>query len=1053
MLLVLHRHFGLVWFCFISSAILVIMKHKNKFFSVLHLSAAILLLALHAPASLAQTRQISGNVTGPDSEPVIGASVFVSGTTTGTSTDSEGNFSLSLPQSAKELTISCIGYMDKSISLSSSSRYSIMLNIDTQLLDEVIFVGYGTMKKKDLTGSLSSLDGSSITKRQTTEITNALQGQMSGLTVTRSNSAPGSTATLRVRGITSMQESSPLIIIDGVPGSLSDVAPGDIQNLTVLKDAASAAIYGSRAAAGVVLVTTKRAKADEKVKVGFNYSLALDFPTAMPEYTDSKGYMEAMNELAYNDNPSAGIESVWAREYIDNYTFLHLSNPDLYPDTDWTGLILRKCAPRQNFALNVTGGTSKLRSKLSLVYDNVDGLYTSKTYTYDKYTVRVNNDFEINKYISLSADVNMRMAQTGKPHFSPASWMRNAAPIYPAIWSDGRPASGKDGANPYAKMMLGGTDDEQSLVGSGKLQLDIRPISGLVISGVFAPKYSEVKTKKFNKAVSYTPYDNPDGMEQFMNSANTTDLYEKRASTFSYTLQAFANYNKTWGKHHFGAMAGIEEYYNKYENIYASKSNYTTDYYPYLSAGPNDTVVADNDTPYENAYFSAYGRITYNWDSRYYIQANLRSDASGRFAKAYRWGFFPSVSLGWVISREGFMKSQNVVSLLKLRASYGNLGNERIGNYPYQSTMSFVNPAVFNGSTVVSAQGATNSKLAIENITWETTTTYDLGLDLNFLSDRLTISADGYYKNTKDMLIKLDIPTFMGYSAPDQNAGDMHTWGWDLDLGWEDNIGDFSYGINFNISDYKSVMGNIGDKLQISGGKIIASGLEYQAWYGYLSDGIFQTTEEVNAAAALTSASVCAGDIRYVDISGASGVPDGIINTTYDRTVIGSSLPRMNFGGNVYLAWKGLDFSLSFQGVGRRDALLNDVMVQPIYSYWGNVQNFVAASHWSPFNTINENKKAKYPRYSQTSGTSGQNYAVSDFWIIDGSYFRLKDVTVGYTLPQKFTKKFGTETLRFSISLSDFLTVSHFPKGWDPEVSSTGYPITKGVVFSANLKF
>ncbi len=1029
------------------------MKHKNKFFSVWHLSAALILLALHAPASFAQTRHISGNVTGSDSEPVIGASIFVPGTATGTSTDSEGNFSMDLPQSAKELTVSCLGYQDKTVGLNNGTHYRIILDIDNQLLDEVIFVGYGTMKKKDLTGSLSSLDGSSITKRQTMEITNALQGQVSGLTVTRSNSAPGATATLRIRGITSMQESDPLIIVDGVPGNLADVAPGDIQNITVLKDAASAAIYGSRAAAGVVLVTTKRAKADEKVKVGFTYSLALDLPTAMPEYTDAKGYMNAMNELAYNDNPSAGTESVWAREYIDNYAFLHKSNQDLYPDTDWTSLILRKCAPRQNFGLNVSGGTSKLRSKLSLVYDNVDGLYSSKTYTYDKYTVRVNNDFEINRYISLSADVNMRMAKSCKPYFSPASWMRNAAPIYPAMWSDGRIASGKDGNNPYAKMMYGGTNQEQTLAGSGKLQLDIMPVDGLVISGVFSPRYNESKVTKFNKAVYYTPYDNPDGLKRSLSNANTTDLSEERASSFSYTLQAFANYSKTWGKHHFGVMAGIEEYYYSWSNITASKSNYVTDYYPYLSAGPNDNVTADNKTPYENAYFSAYGRLTYNYDSRYYIQANLRSDASGRFAKNYRWGFFPSVSLGWVISREGFMKDQNTVSLLKLRASYGNLGNERIGNYPYQSTMSFTNPSVFYGSTVTAAQGVTNSKLAIEDITWETTTTYDLGLDLNFLSDRLTISADGYYKNTRDMLVELDIPTFMGYSAPDQNAGDMHTWGWDLDLGWTDSAGDFTYGVSFNISDYKSVMGDIGDKLQIKDGQIIASGLEYQAWYGYVSDGIFQTAKEVNDASALTSASVCPGDIRYVDLSGASGMPDGIINTTYDRTVIGSSLPRLNFGGNVYLAWKGIDFSLSFQGVGRRDALLDDVMVQPIYSYWGNVQNFVAKSHWSPFNTINENKNAKFPRYSQTSGTSGQNYAVSDFWIIDGSYFRLKDVTLGYTLPEKITKKFGTETLRFSVSLSDFLTVSHFPKGWDPEVKSTGYPITKGVVFSANIKF
>ena len=1040
----------MVWF---YDAILNIMKRKTKFFSDNRLSALLAAILLCSLPASAQTRRISGNVTDEGSEPLVGASVIASGTTVGTSTDIDGNFTLELPASSSAITVSCIGFEEKSIQIGKDNFYKVVLGQDMNLLDEVVFVGYGTMKKRDLTGSLSTLQGSSISKRQTMEVTNALQGQIAGLTVTRSSSAPGGTATLRVRGITSMQESDPLVIIDGIPGSLSDVAPGDIQDLTVLKDAASAAIYGSRAAAGVVLVTTKRAAAGDRTQIDFSYSLSLDFPTVMPEYTDAVGYMNAMNELAFNDNPSAGTESVWQREYIDNYAGLHAMNPDLYPDTDWAGMILRKCAPRQNFALNVSGGTKKLRSKLSVVYDNVDGLYTSKNYNYDKYTIRLNNDFEVNKYITLSADVNMRMSDSQSPHFSPAGWMRNAAPIYPALWSDGRIASGKDGNNPYAKMMYGGTKDTRSLMGGGKLQLDIRPVNGLVLSAVFSPKLTEVKVKDFNKAVSYAPYDDPNGMQRFLSGANTTDLSEERRSSYSHTVQVFANYNANWGKHYFGAMVGMEEYYYNYENLKASKTDFVTDYYPYLSAGPNDTVVADNDAPYENAYLSVYGRLTYNYDNRYYIQANLRSDASGRFAKAYRWGLFPSVSLGWVISREGFMKGQDVVSFLKLRASYGNLGNERIGNYPYQTTMSFTNPSVFFGSTVTAVQGVTNSKLAIEDITWETTTTYDVGLDMNFLADRLTLSADGYYKNTRNMLIELDIPTFMGYSAPDQNAGDMHTWGWDLNLGWNDKAGDFSYGVNFNLSDYKSVMGNIGDKLQIKDGKIIASGLEYQAWYGYLSDGIFQTDAEVAAASALTSASVKAGDIRYVDISGANGLPDGIINTTYDRTVIGSSLPRLNYGGSIFLSWKGLDFNLSFQGVGRRDARLTEQMVQPIYSYWGNVPTFVAASHWSPFNTVEQNKAAKYPRYSQTTGTDGQNYAVSDFWIVNGSYFRVKDISVGYTIPENFTRKFGVRTLRFGVSLSDFFTISHLPKGWDPEVSSTGYPITKGLIFSANIKF
>ena len=1028
------------------------MRLKSKFFPENRFFLILLVIFGFSTAAMAQNRKVSGKVVSATSEPVPGASVIVTGTTTGTSTDIDGEFTLSIPMNSTSLTVSCIGFADVIVPLSDKGAYSIILNEDTNFLDEVVFVGYGTMKKRDLTGSLSTVEGNTIKKRQTTEVTNALQGAIPGLTVTRSSSEPGGSATLRMRGITSMQESSPLVIIDGVPGSLSDVTPSDIQDLTVLKDAASAAIYGSRAAAGVIVVTTRRASQDEKAAVDFSYSIALDMPTAMPEYTNAAGYMSAMNELAYNDTPSAGINSVWPQEYIDNYAALHKSNPDLYPDTDWAGMILKNVAPRQNYTLGITAGTKKLKTKISFGYDNVDGLYTGNTYTYDKYSVRVNNDIELNRYMTFSIDLNARIVDKSVPYYSPASWMRNAGPIYAAEWSDGRIAGGKDGTNPYAKMLYGGSKDSRSIVGNGKVQLDIRPVTGLVISGVFSPKYNESRDKNFCKAVTYTPYDDPDGLERYLAGANTTNLNEVRTSSYSYTAQLFANYNKNFRKHYLGVMAGIEEYYFNWQNISASKTNYVTDYFPYLSAGPDDKVVADNSTPYENAYFSAYGRLTYNYDSRYYIQANFRADASGRFAKNYKWGYFPSVSVGWVASREGFMKNQNVVSYLKIRGSYGNLGNERIGNYPYQSVMSFTSPAVFSGSEVIGVQGVSNSQLAIEDITWETTTTYDVGADVNFLRDRLSFNFDWYYKNTRDMLIALDIPTYMGYSAPDQNAGDMHTKGWDFNVAWNDRAGDFSYGINFNISDYKSVMGDIGDKLNISSGKIVASGLEYKAWYGYISDGIFQNASEV-ASAAVTSATVQPGDIRYKDISGASGVPDGIINSDYDRTVIGSSLSRLNYGGNLFFGWKGLDFNLTFQGVGKRDALLTDEMVQALYSYWGNVPAFVADNHWSPFNTVNENLAAKYPRYSQTTGTSSQNYAVSDYWLINGAYFRVKDITLGYTLPQKWMDKIRVRSLRISCSLSDFFTVSHFPKGWDPEVSSTGYPITKSVIIGASIKF
>ncbi len=1013
------------------------------------------MLLAAAVCSMAQNRTISGTVLDDASEPLAGVSVIVSGTAMGTFTDMNGNFTLSVPDDAQSIDVTCVGFKTETVRLTGSAKYNVILSEDSTFLDELVFVGYGTMKKKDLTGSVSSVDGQVIADRKTVEVTQALQGALPGVTVTRTSSAPGGSATVRVRGITSMNEdaSKPLVIVDGVPGDLGDVSPGDIQDLVVLKDAASAAIYGARAAAGVILVTTRRASHEGKVNVGYTYSIALDMPTRMPEYTDAVGYMEAMNELAYNDTPAAGINSVWPQEYIENYYALNKLNPDLYPNTDWKSYILKKAAPRQSHALNVSAGSEKVRTKISLGYDDVMGLYTSDNLYYKRYSVRANNDIDITKWMTLSLDLNFKLVNKCNPYYSPASWMKNAAPIYAAEWSDGRVAGGKDGQNPYGKMMYGGTKGNRSLTGNGKISLDIRPVKWLVLSGVFAPRYVEIADKDFNKAVFYTPYDEPNGLQRALTNANTTDLKESRKSAYSHTVQLFANANKNFGEHYIGGMIGIEDYYYNVSNIIASKSNYPMDYFPYLSAGPADAVVADNDAPVENAYFSAFGRITYNYASKYYLQANLRADASGRFAKAYRWGVFPSFSAGWVISRENFMKGQNAVSFLKLRASYGSLGNERIGNYPYQSIMAFNSPAAFSGDTVIPIQGISNSTLAIEDITWETTTTYGAGIDMNFLSDRLKLNFDYYYKETRDMLIKLDIPTFMGYSAPEQNAGDMHTNGWDFSIGWDDRTGEVSYGVSFNLSDYKSVMGNIGDKLNISGGKIIASGMEYQSWYGYVSDGIFQNRQEVNNAFALTSSTVAPGDIRYVDISGQNGVPDGLVSTVYDRVALGGSLPRMNFGGQLYLSWKGLDFNLAFQGVGKRNAMLTDVMVQPLYSYWGNVPTFVAESHWSPYNTVNQNKNARYPRYSQTSGGSGQNYAISDFWMIDGSYLRIKDITLGYSLPEKILRPIGVKQLRFAVSLSDFFTFSHFPAGWDPEVGQTSYPITKAVVFSANLKF
>ena len=1004
---------------------------------------------------------MAGVITEVDGTPVIGAAIQTVGKSGGVVTDPDGHFVYDGLSDGDVLHVTCLGFVDKDLKAYRTDNAKIVMEAESQMMNELVVIGYGSLARKDVTSSIVSLSGGDLVKSTGAgDLAKSLQGKIPGLVIGQEKGV-NSSATMQLRGMASIVAgNSPLVVIDGFPGGdIRSVNPDDIKSIDVLKDASAGAIYGTRAAAGVILITTKRAKSGEPTSVDYTYSISLDYPTRMPEYEDAVGYMKAQNEQMYNDTPSGGLYSVYTQEEIADYRKFHAQNPDLYPDTDWLGMILKKNALRQSHALSITSAGKTTRTKISLGYDDVDGLFR-KNLSWKRFTVRANNDIRLAKWLNVSLDLNMRKTKSVNPYYSPSSTMRYMPPTFAAEWSDGRTASGKEGINPYGKMMEGGTKRNETWLGGGKFQVEITPVKGLKITGAFVPKYVFEKDKDFNIAVPYTPWNDPTVTPSYLSGATTTDLKESRTDTYTHTTQLFANYDIDLGRngdHHLSVMAGVEDYYKHYEDIYASRDQFKISYYPYLSMGSTELMGAGvNNSPYENAYVSVFGRVNYNYKSKYYAQANFRYDGSGRFKKGNRWGFFPSVSAGWVLTQEKFMEgARNVLSFLKLRASYGQLGNDRIGNYPYQSTLSSNDPVGFVGSSslVQALQGFSAYQMVLDDITWETTETYDVGIDVNFLNDRLRITADYYKKTTRDMLILVDIPSYLGYTAPYKNSGDMNTKGWDLSVAWSDHIGDdFSYSVAVNLSDYKSMMGYIGNDYQLSGGTIIQSNTEYKAWYGYRSNGLFQTAEEV-AGNPTVSSSNQPGDVRYVDLSGKDGVPDGTISATYDRTVIGSSMPRYNFGGSINLAYKGFDLGCTFQGVAKRDALLTDEMVQPLRTGWYNVPKFVVNDHWSVFNTIEQNRRVRYPRYSQNSGTTTANYAVSDYWLIDGSYFRIKDITLGYTLPQRWLRKIFVKDLRLSATLSDFFTFSHFPKGWDPEVSSTGYPITKSVIFTASIKF
>ncbi|MCK9160464.1 MAG: SusC/RagA family TonB-linked outer membrane protein, partial [Bacteroidaceae bacterium] len=585
----------------------------------------------------------------------------------------------------------------------------------------------------------------------------------------------------------------------------------------------------------------------------------------------------------------------------------------------------------------------------------------------------------------------------------------------------------------------------------GKAAFDFKPIEGMKFSAVIAPVYNFNKSKAFETAAEWTLADNPDIIGGPYQDLSSTKLTENRNDDYSVTTQFLGNYDKEIGKHSFNFMVGYENYYQFAETLMASRDQYLLDSYPYLDLGPED--MRDNSgSANEYAYRSVFGRIMYNYANKYLFQANVRRDGSSRFGKDYRWGTFPSFSLGWVMSEESFIKNLDYdwLSFLKLRGSWGQLGNERIGSYyPSLASISFSNALMYDNSDISSVLTAYQQAYAVSDISWETTESVDFGLDTYFLNSRLKVVFDYYHKTTKDMLLGLEIPNFIGFDNPEVNTGSMTTNGFDLEIGWNDHVGDVSYGISANLSDFKSKMGDLGGT-EFLGSQVKKEGSEFNEWYGYQSEGLYLTQDEVDNSPMMNK-NIKVGDVKYKDISGPDGVPDGLISSEYDRTLLGGSLPRYMFGMNFNLGYKDFDLSMSFQGVGKQNSLISSLMVEPLRENWGNVPAILENNYWSSLNTDQQNATAIYPRLTRSN--IGNNYAMSDFWLFNGRYIRLKNLTFGYTLPTELTQKAAIKRMRLYVSGNDLFCLSGFPKGWDPEMGNSSYPITTSLLFGVSINF
>jgi len=908
----------------------------------------------------------------------------------------------------------------------------------------VVVIGYGTAKKSDLTGATASVGGERLSTKNSPMVANMLQGTMAGVQVTRGSGEASSSATIRVRGITTTSTNDPLVLIDGVPGSINDVAADNIKDIQVFKDAASASIYGARAAAGVVLITTKRA-VEGKFTLKYNYEYAIDTPTEVPDWVGSKDWMTGINEYSYNDgNPN--LYSQFSKDLIDNFDKYHAESPDTYPDENWADACFKTTTRHQRHALTLSGGTKKLQSVFNFNYYDADGLQNTDTKNnYKRYNLRSNTDYQITNWLHASADMSFVYGKSDKPQeISGFSTIMSQAPIYCIKLTDGEYFYGKSGENYPAVWEKGGNVIDDTYSAYGKFQLDITPVKGLTLTAAVAPKFTFAYEKSHSK--KFTLKESEGVYKDALNHAST-NLYEQRNNTKSLTTQFYGNYKLDLGKHSLGAMVGYEGYTYSWENLSASRKNYALDNFPYLDLGPEDAQYNGGSAGH-NAYNSVMGRLMYSYGGRYLIQANIRRDWSSRFAKGYRGATFPSASLGWVISQERWFNSK-AISFFKLRASIGKLGNERIGKeFPYMALLGVGASYIANTSGGVDiVQNVAQSDYAFEDISWETTTSYDFGLDMRFFDDRLRFSGDIYYKKTTDMLLTIGFPAYFGYNAPQSNGADMNTKGWEFEIGWSDVKGDFSYGASFNLSDYRSRMGYMADKQSFSGNTITEEGSYYQEWYLYQANGIILNEAAMYDAQGnkipVMNNNDKPGCISYVDTNG-----DGKI-TADDRVRSGNSLPELQFGASFWANWKNFDFNLSLQGVGHQNSYLSWGVNPFHYQAYGCPQALFS-SHWSPLNTDEQNASAKYPMFSSNTANTT---AASTFYVYNGAYLRVKDITIGYTLPQNITRKFKVEGLRFYVSANDLPAISNAPKGYDPEWNKSGQFIMTSIIFGASINF
>lgn len=1000
--------------------------------------------------SFATTQQAGickGLVKDATGESVIGASVVVKGTTNGTITDFDGNFSLDGIKKGDVIVISYVGYQTQEIKW-NGSPLNVILKEDSKTLSEVVVVGYGTQKKANLSGSVAMVDSKELENRPIQNVSSGLQGLMPGVAITGTNGAPGQDAgKIRVRGIGTLNEAGPYILVDGIEtGTLSAVDPNDIESISVLKDAASAAIYGSKAANGVVLITTKRGKTGQ-TKISYSGYLSFQNATNMIERMGSYEYASLLNQALEAEGMSKRFNDTELQKFKDG-------NDPLYPDTDWYDLAY-KTGVQHRHNVNINGGSENVKYMASLGYLNQTGILPNAGR--EQFNARTNLDMKINK--RLSARMNLSFIKNDYSDASSAYYggssdqiirqLNLIAPWIVARYDDGTWGTISDGS-PIAWLDSGMKVNRDNYNFSGMAAVDYEIFDGLKLTLQGAYVNNLQNYNYFQKYIKYNE-----------NKESDPSQLDERFYKWDRTnYDALLNYNKNFGKHNIKGLLGwhTEKYNYKYQKAVRKKfpNNELTD----MNAGDASTQSNEGYTA-ELAMISWLARINYDFAGKYLLEANIRADASSRFAEGHRWGYFPSFSGAWRISEEAFMESakDSWLSGLKIRASWGQLGNQDALSgsnndyYPALNTYNLDSKYAFGGSL---NSGYYQRKYRLETISWEKASTWGVGVDFT-LFNKLNGSLDYYNRKTTGIIMDVTVPKEFALDAYKDNVGSMRNSGIEINLSYNTKIGQVDFGIAGNFSYNKNEILDLGGGdpnkyLDATDGYSQRNkvGEAMNSYYIYRADGFFNSQEEADAYTAKYGnpfgKTFKAGDLRYVDTN-----KDGKL-TADDREYCGSSDPKIIYGFNINAGWKGIDLSLMFNGAAGVKRLFDG------YEVYGNFSGDAAhpatiwRDAWTP-----DNHDASMPRiFYDTNSASSSRSVQSDFWLQDTSYLRLKNLQLGYTLPKGWLNSVGVENIRIYYSVENLLTFDKMKINIDPESTSqrlSSYPLLRTHAFGVNVTF